>query len=338
MVVTLGLIKQTNVDFSWSGLQVFKLEAMRKQITASDFLECILSTVTIFLERGTRCFSGEGIMAFFSDKSLSEYDSEYAEIVAMKPFVDVGALHKLSMDETEYDRRLDAITISTVQYLESCKPQERTYYSVRLSNLRNIRMQLILAQRSSVRMKPYGILLYGDSGVGKSAMTNSLVRYVLKVNGYDAEPESIVTLNEFDQFQSEYRTKHTGVIFDDIANGKVETTDGNPCQKVVQFLNNIPMAALNPIAELKANIMLLPKVVVGNTNLIDINAFYYSNNQYSIRRRFESTITCKVKEEFKKEGTHMIDPVKAQSEHGKLIPNFGLYTVQEPIILLGFPI
>lgn len=335
MVVTLGLIKQTNVDFSWSGLQVFKLEAMRKQITASDFLECILSTVTIFLERGTRCFSGEGIMAFFSDKSLSEYDSEYAEIVAMKPFVDVGALHKLSMDETEYDRRLDAITISTVQYLESCKPQERTYYSVRLSNLRNIRMQLILAQRSSVRMKPYGILLYGDSGVGKSAMTNSLVRYVLKVNGYDAEPESIVTLNEFDQFQSEYRTKHTGVIFDDIANGKVETTDGNPCQKVVQFLNNIPMAALNPIAELKANIMLLPKVVVGNTNLIDINAFYYSNNQYSIRRRFESTITCKVKEEFKKEGTHMIDPVKAQSEHGKLIPNFGLYTVQEPIPLHG---
>lgn len=332
MIVTLGFVKSSDLTFSWGGFEIFRAESLRKQVTAADFLEAILETVKLFIERGVRCFSGEGVAAFFSDKSLISYDDEYTFIMSKVVLFEIGNLSDIGIDEHEYDRRLAAITDLTMEYLNNCKQGERAYYSSRLEKLKGVRVKLILAQRKTVRRKPYGVLLYGGSSVGKSAMANSLIRYILAVNNFDHDPTSIVTLNEFDKFQSEYRSKHAGVIFDDLANGKVETTEGNPLMKVIQFLNNIPMAALNPNVELKGNVMISPEVVLGTTNVQHLNAEAYSMEPLSIRRRFETTITVTVKPEFRKAGTEMLDPIKAQSERGKAIPDFNFFTVEEAVL------
>jgi hypothetical protein len=81
-------------------------------------------------------------------------------------------------------------------------------------------------------------------------------------------PSDIVTLNETDEFQSEFRTNHKVVIFDDVAamSGLREQVDPDPWRKVIDFVNNIRKTALNPNVELKGNVYIEPDLVIITTN------------------------------------------------------------------------
>jgi len=151
----------------------------------------------------------------------------------------------------------------------------------------------------------------------------------LKSNGFDSSPRSIVTLNEFDKFQSEYRTHHGGVIFDDLCNGTVDKTIENPLMKVIQFINNAPMSALNPNLELKGNVMIEPNVVLATTNVKDLKAHAYTNEPLSIARRFDVTITQELREEYKGSDGLMDKQKVAKDFAGQGFPDYALFTVEE---------
>jgi hypothetical protein len=187
-----------------------------------------------------------------------------------------------------------------------------------------------LSKKDGIREKPYGILLYGGSGVGKSAIANALTRYVLQVNNFDYSPRAVTSLNMEDKYQSEFATHHKGVIFDDICNTALDRTDGSPTLPVIMFLNNMTMAALNANADMKGNVMIEPMVVTATTNVKDLLSNQLSNEPLSINRRFEATITQKVKPEFCKPGTTMLDSSKIGHMSRDQFPDYATFTVEEP--------
>ncbi|APG76858.1 hypothetical protein 1 [Beihai sipunculid worm virus 2] len=324
IVVTLGWLK--HVNFEYKGISIFRSESLRRQVSVMDLLEAVGKFAKTFMSCLLNFLETWSFEAFYADAIKYKYEDNYTMLMSKKTLIEVG---KLDMDPHEYDRILSEMITDTVALLDKCKDGERFYYSSRLKDMRNLQVQRTVSQRDYIRQAPYGILLYGGSSVGKSSIANALIRYVLKINGFDSSPKSIITLNEFDKYQSEYRTHHGGVIFDDLCNGKTDKTVENPLMKVIQFINNAPMAALNPQVELKGNIMIEPNVVLATTNVKHLNAHGWSNEPLSIARRFNVTITQELRPEYVGSDGLMDKEKVAADFTGVGFPDYALFTVEE---------
>jgi hypothetical protein len=90
------------------------------------------------------------------------------------------------------------------------------------------------------------------------------------------------------------------------------------------------MSALNPNAEMKGMVMIEPDVVCATTNVKSLKSNELSNEPLSINRRFEVTITQKVKPEYCKAGTTMLDNSKIEHMSGEQFPDYATFTVEEP--------
>jgi len=326
MLITLGFMKKVN--FSYQGFSVFVSEPLRQTVTIPEVLEKMALFGKLLVSRVLLVFETGDIQLFFQSEAKSAYDDEFTFIKSQKPRIDIG--RAAEVDDESYDRRVHECIEATISLLNACKTGERAYYSSRLALLRDIQTSRTLSKKEGIRVKPYGVLLYGGSGVGKSAIANALTRFVLQSNGFDYSPRAVTSLNMEDKYQSEFATHHKGVIFDDICNTALDRAEGSPTLPVIMFLNNMTMAALNANAEMKGKVMIEPMVVTATTNVKDLLSNQLSNEPVSINRRFEVTITQKVRPEFCKPGTQMLDSSKIIHMAGDQFPDYATYTVEEP--------
>jgi len=120
----------------------------------------------------------------------------------------------------------------------------------------------------ALRKQPFCVMLYGFPGTGKSSFAIQIAR-ALMVDLYGGFTSSdMVTLNETDEYQSEYRSSHKVVLFDDIGASKYGLSDTkNPWRKVIDFVNNIKKTALNPNVEMKGKVYIQPDLVILTSNL-----------------------------------------------------------------------
>lgn len=326
MMITLGFLKKINI--SYKNISVFVSEPLRQKVTVIQLFERIMSFGKLFMSKLYLVFESGNIDMFFQSEIRNSYDNEYTFIKSQKTRIDLG--RKAEVDDETYDRRVHECIETTLAFLNTCKSGERAYYSHRLAILRDIQTSRTLAKKEGIREKPYGMLLFGGSGVGKSAIANALTRYVLQVNGFDYSPRAVTSLNMEDKYQSEFATHHQGVIFDDICNTSLDRTEGSPTLPVIMFLNNMTMAALNANADMKGKVMIEPKIVTATTNVKDLLSNQLSNEPLSVNRRFEATITQRVRPEYCKPGTTMLDSSKIGHMSGHQFPDYALFTVEEP--------
>jgi hypothetical protein len=120
----------------------------------------------------------------------------------------------------------------------------------------------------SLRKQPFCIVLYGFPGTGKSSFAIQVAR-ALMIDKYGSFNSSdMVTLNETDEYQSEFRTSHKVVLFDDIGASAYSCADTkNPWRKIVDFVNNVRKTALNPNVEMKGKVYIEPDLVIITSNL-----------------------------------------------------------------------
>lgn len=326
MLITLGFLRK--IDISFKNMSFFVSEPLRQKITVVQLFEKVCSFGKLLLSKIRLVIATGDFETFFQSEVKNEYDNEYTFIKSQKTRVDLG--RKAEVDDETYDRRVHECIETTLSFLNTCKANERVYYSSRLAILRDIQTSRTLSKKEGIREKPYGMLLFGGSGVGKSAIANSLTRFVLQSNGFDYSPRAVTSLNMEDKFQSEFATHHQGVIFDDICNTALDRTDGSPTLPVIMFLNNMTMAALNANADMKGKVMIEPKIVTATTNVKDLLSNQLSNEPLSINRRFEVTITQKVRPEYCKPGSTMLDSDKIRHMSQSQFPDYALFTVEEP--------
>lgn len=278
-----------------NGYQLFQAKAWDVQKNSLDFTEMVLETAVFFLDRGYAAFkTGDLTLLMYDDAEAMQLEREYALLVSALPLLETGNLaglerfHESIKDQSSYEIRLEKLI---AKFSGMLKTEKSPYVKNTLTNkyvvLSKVRTQLILCQKSScIREKPFGVLIHGGSAVGKSMVNSILLKVLLTACGYESGKDNVVTLNDADKFQSEYRTHHTAVTMDDFGNTKAEHYDACPTTKIIDFLNNVPKAALNPNAELKGNVMIQPKIVTVTTNVKTVLAGAFSNEPVSILRRF----------------------------------------------------
>lgn len=330
MLTSLELIENFTIDFK--GFKLYAPNHLGKKTKPFDLLNACVKFCSMFVA-ACRNVPSKGFKAFYEDAINGVFEDDYTYVVSQWVLIETGKMHEQG-DIKEFDMRLQRAIDVAREHINA--NFEKGYYTPKLRELCKLQTSRTASQKDFIRVKPYGILLFGGSSVGKSSIANAITRYVLKVNNFPSSANSVIVLNETDKFQSEFRTHHTGVILDDLCNSTVETTDGNPLLKVIQFINNSPQAALNPNAELKGNVMIEPRVVLATTNVKDLNAKHYSNEPLSVARRFDITVTQTVHPDFQLPDSEMLDTAKVfDAFNGQLYPDFALFTLERPILHSG---
>lgn len=278
-----------------NGFKLFQAKVWDVQKDSLNFIEMVLETAVFFLERGYAAFkTGDMTLLMYDDAEAMKLEGEYALLISALPLLEAGKLdglekfHESITDQQDYEVRLEKLI---AKFSGMLKVEKSPYVKNTLTNklvvLSKVRTNLIMCQKNScIREKPFGVLIHGGSAVGKSMVNSIVLKVLLSANKFNSAKEHVITLNDSDKFQSEYRAHHTAVTMDDFGNTKAEHYDASPTNKIIDFLNNVPKAALNPNVELKGNVMIQPKIVSVTTNVKTVLAGAFSNEPVSILRRF----------------------------------------------------
>lgn len=303
MCASLGLCDLASLKFDVNGIRIFSIPALRKHINASDLMDALFDTFSYFIEGGYKCFQQGSLTPFiFSSDEAVQFENEYFDILDLAPFMKAGnLLTKKNVTENDFDLKLNkAIDKADALYRASEGTWEKKVLFDRLTQLRKIRADFISVRvDGKLRQAPFAIYIEGASGVGKSSVSALLMRVVLMANGFDASDERLITLNEADKYMSTYRSHINGIFIDDLGNTREAFVEKSPVEKVIEIVNNVPAYANMAEADLKGKVSIEPHCVIGTSNIdLKVLAKKYSNEAYSIVRRFPLHCIVRVKKEF----------------------------------------
>jgi hypothetical protein len=187
------------------------------------------------------------------------------ETLSLAAAIKAGAEEVAGITRERYMQRLTWLKSATRLSILFNRDDRKKPVFTRISNiLENLRLD---SADGRIRKQPYCILLTGYPGCGKTGTALRIAAELMKFKYGRFSANDVVTLNETDEFQSEYRTNHKVVIFDDIGAENPNKSTVNPWRKIIDFVNNIRKTSLNPNLELKGNVYIQPDLVIITTNL-----------------------------------------------------------------------
>ncbi len=291
VIVSSGMCATADLTFKMGNVSLFTPIVSKKQLVAGDVFEAFYEAVSGFMKGGWRVFQTGEVSAFFmEDDKVSEFDRMYNEIRSFHGYALVGNLREYTdIDDNEYEARLKkAIEFgdNLLKFIKRSQTFERKYVSDRMDKLRDNETEFTqLRTRGGLRIAPFAVCLFGQSGCGKSSLTNLTVNAGLVYNDLSAEKDRIATWADNDKFASSVRSHINAIIFDDFANTKEDFMDFSPAYRLIQVINNIKYLA--PMADvfLKGKVSLNPYFCIVSTNVEHLNAAKYSNEPESVLRR-----------------------------------------------------
>jgi hypothetical protein len=310
--VALGICEITAFGFDLSSLTMFAESSKKVQYTASDLMGAALSTFVHFMETGYLCFeTGSLKPLFYGNLDTQRFQELYQRCTMNMSYHSCGNLQKFGQieDETfayeleeclEMANNLSKLSVGSFERAMFLKYRDKV-----LSWIAEFNQSRVFG---GMRVAPYTIGLFGRTAVGKSSLAHILMVYTLGVNGFNNQPEQIVTVNESDKYDSNIRSSVTGIHLDDIGNTKADFVQEATTDKIIRFCNNVPTQAVKADLAQKGKVAISPKVVVITKNVKDSCATVYSNEPTSITRRENITITVSVKSQF--QTNSMLDPEK----------------------------
>lgn len=332
IMLGLGLCSNADLNFTVAGMRLFSIQAQKKQVCALDLGDAIFTTITYFVEGGYECFKQGSINPLLhGDFDFLALEQKVAKCEELFDYANTGDLRKKEgMDPNDYDNLLRECIEEIETQLKITKNlvTERILRDKR-DKLR--KMRTIFDQKrvqGGLREAPYGMGFFGDSGVGKSSVSNILMIVVLMHNGFSAADDRMITLNESDKYESTFRSDINGVFIDDVGNTKSEFVEKAPTQKFLELHNNVRSYANMAEAELKGKVSKEPKVVNTTRNSFKSFASTYSIKPVSILRREDFCAIVKNRPEFTTNGR--LDQHKVLEKYpDDIIPDVWLLDVYE---------
>jgi len=180
----------------------------------------------------------------------------------------------------------------------------------------------------STRDAPFSILLYGDTGVGKSLLTEILFSQFGKIRDLPVEPQMKYTRSPVAQFWDGFDPKMWCLALDDIAwqHPKVGVIDVS-VSELLHLINNVPYVTNQASLDKKGTAPFLGHFVIGSTNTRHLNAANYFSYPAAARRRFPFIVDVTVKPEFADKKGKLKGEAKKSANTG--FANFWNFQVNE---------
>jgi hypothetical protein len=179
--------------------------------------------------------------------------------------------------------------MSIARFLEGLTKKQSAYYALKTD--------------APTREEPYGLKLWGASGVGKSTLLNFINRALLDAYDHDHTNKGLITAaNIYEAFESNVEPQHKIINCDDVGN--------NPNQKanfdyILNYINTTPRPLKKAGVEEKGKKFPMNDACVVTCNPEDMGA--ESNCLESIFRRFRLHAQVKIRPEFQNGSGGVID-------------------------------
>jgi len=281
----------------------FRVQKETKKVTS--FIYSILDVIEFVLSRARICYDTGTLAPLFHNSST--YLDWYAQVDEVKLMSRMRVGMEVSgFKQADYFKLLESVINKGETLVKFGKTiQDRKVMQSILSELKILRHEsMIEGVVSKTREMPFAALVFGDSSIGKSTITEILGKQYARVTGLDYDPSIVYYRSSFDQYMSGYNSSKWMIVLDDIAclepskctNGDLSIIDA------IQLINCAPYLSNQAELEKKGKVPVLAKLVIANSNVKNLNVFHYFSHPSAVQRRFQCVITPYVKKEFRKIG------------------------------------
>lgn len=278
----------------------FRVQKETKKVTS--FIYSILDVIEFVLSRASICWEEKSLGPLFH--SSSTYLDWYSRVDEVRHLSRTrGAPDDMEgLRDLEYFRLLeDCIDRGESMVKFTKTTAERKAMQTIINELKVLKHNGgIEAAISRPREEPLAILVPGDPGVGKSTITTMLGQIYANVRGMKFTPECRFDRNPFDDFMSGFKSSMWFMVLDDVA-----CLEPNKCPSgdrsladVIQLINTAPYTSNQAELEKKGKVPVLIKLLVANTNVLNMNVFHYFSHPSAVQRRFKMVLTPYVKPDF----------------------------------------
>jgi hypothetical protein len=315
ILVTTGVLPE--IDWTVSNVEFFSLKAAKETVQARDIYKAFRKVIVSVVDGVANYETTGRLDGFFSNSSLESQASYY---ISLYQQVLVGNLYDFTrgMTTDAYLTKLESLRSKVEARMLDPRGKDRFFFRPYLDQLNNtISAIASLNLKQKYQEQAFGVMFHGPSSVGKSWSALPFIKWLLTINGYDANDENVVTYNTNSQFDDQIRNDTLGILLDDIANGKVGKGSSNQRRTsdlVISLINNVAQAAVKADVAEKGKVLMKMKVVLATTNNRSLNAEIESHCPGSVRRRFKYEVEFVVRPEWCINGSHEVDSTKVQ-EH-----------------------
>jgi len=311
VAASIGLCSVTNLKWSIKGVDLFRVGTISKHHTAIDLVGAVLDTIVVFMEGGYECFRTCSFrpLLFTNDES-KELDSLYFPLIELHEHAMVFNLHSKPVkirgenrviNDIEYSQLLDeALELADRAYKSAKGTWQQGYLEKRREVLHKNRAAY-QAKRidGSMRFAPFTTYIWGESGVGKSAVSQILMSDCLSASGANPDPKGVAIIKESDKFDSTLKGDTVGIFFDDMGNTKADFLEKSPTERIIDINNNMITYANKADLHEKGKVEIRPRVFVITSNApLSNHGNVGSIKPFSIVRRADIHIEVKVKKDY----------------------------------------
>lgn len=304
-LLAFSILKPLGIDLTSVGYTELEKKALERKVWNST--EPIVQIVEAFIwicERVSSCVQQKSLTPLlFASKTCEQFYSETRKLKEVYKVLDVPTLLKeLEYTEAKFIEHLE-LNIergsNIKKFLNSSMDKE--FFDKNLNDLRMMRNERLTRKFSaSSRDVPFSILVFGDSGIGKSSLQDMLISYFGKLTGEECGDEYRYIKNPVAKYWDNFRSQMWAIVLDDIGFMKSDAVQGGDptVMEVIQIVNGVPFVPDQADLEMKGKHPLRAKFVIGSTNTKTMNAEAYFSFPTAVQRRFPFVIEPKVKPEY----------------------------------------
>lgn len=303
-LIALNIFEKVGLPLEYTGYTVLEKELLQKKYhMGPDFIFCVLDTVLFVVERGIQCWkTGEVEPLFHAPSTYVEWFEFTQDLKNRAKLLHDPTLETTS--ESEFLHDLDSAIEkgeSIHKYASRLSDYDRRTVSERLNDLKMIRSEMLcLRFANQSRQVPFSVLVFGESGIGKSTVKDILYYLFCKAQNLPSGDEYKYVRNPVSEFWDGFRSNMHSLFLDDVAfmhPNKAPNGDQS-CLEFIQVINAVPFVPNQAALEFKGRTPFRGKLVVATTNTMDLNAHYYFSHPSAVQRRFPYIIIPKPLEKY----------------------------------------
>lgn len=303
--MTYSLFENIGVTFDTFGYSKLEEAVIQKKfLNKGKFAICLVDTLLFICERGFQVYKTGDINTIFHSGGV--YSDLYEVTLKLK------RQNNLLNNPEEHGFTEPAFRAELDEVIEKLTSMDKHAYRLNDYDRKSIKCLLnemfmlrddlnTKAAARRMRKAPFSVLVHGDSGVGKSYVTEMLYKVFAKLNNLPTGSEFKYTLNFASKHWNNFTSSVHTIIMDDAANEHPNLGDASSVNQIIQIVNNTAYCPEQAALENKGRTPLLAKFVIATTNVKDLNASAYFTCPSAVQRRFPFIITPVVREAYRKE-------------------------------------
>jgi len=331
--MSLSIFDKLGITFTNIGYSTFEAEALKKKYTnRSDLIYTILDTFLFLCERGFQILkTGDYERIFHSANTYSDFHDQYLILKRQSVLLTNPEAH--GFKESTFRANLDDSIEKGESIYKHCQKlsnADKRFVSNMLNELLMIRCDLCTKRAAREHRKaPFSVLVFGESGIGKSTIKDIIFNQYAKIKNLENDPSYCYTRNAVANFWDGFTTSQWAIILDDIAAiNPNKAPNGDPSMmELIQLINSVPFVPDQADLSNKGRTPVKCELVIATTNVKNLNAYHYFSHPSAVQRRLPWIITPSVKPEFaNNDGT--LDSNKTHYVEGEY-PDYWIWKVEK---------